>query len=80
LNTFAQDLKNSVNKGTYGNKAGRVRAFLAVNAQSNTGSIKKYMESVVAKLKPIKLGNNKIQRYELTRNFKLLKGYPRELI
>lgn len=80
LNTFAQDLKNSVNKSIYGNKAGRVRAFLAVNAQSNTGPIRKYLESVVAKLKPIKLGNNKIQRYELTQNYKLVKGYPREVL
>lgn len=80
LNTFAQDLKNSVNKGTYGNKAGRVRAFLVVNARSNTGPIRKYLESVVAKLKPIKLNKNRIQRYELTRNFKLVKGFPREVL
>ena len=80
LNKFAQDLKNSVNKATYGNKGGRVRAFLAVNAQSNNGPIRKYLESVVAKLKPIKLNKNRIQKYELTQNYKLVKGFPRELI
>lgn len=80
LNKFAQDLKDSVNKATYGNRGGRVRAFLAVNAQSNNGPIRKYLESVVAKFKPIKLNKNRIQRYELTQNYKLVKGYPRELL
>ena len=80
LNKFAQNLKNSVNKGTYGNKTGRVRAFLTVNAQSNTGPIRRYLESVVAKLKPIKLNENRIQRYELSQNFKVVKGVPREVL
>ena len=80
LNTFATKLKNFVNTTNVGNKESRIRSFIRFETNFDDGPVRKYLETVVARLKPFKLSNNKIQRYELNRKFKLVKGTVRELL
>jgi len=79
LNTFAKKYVAFVQKGNLAGMNGRITAFANFEKTQN-GDVRKYLENVVSKLKPIKLGNNKIQRYELTNNFKLKKGTIREVL
>lgn len=77
---FAKNLKEGVEKINTGTAATRVKAYFNYERAFNNGKIRKYLEGVVKKLPPKKLGNNKIQRYELNRNFKLVLGAKRNVI
>lgn len=79
LNTFAKKYVTFVQKGNLAGMNKRIAAFATFEKTQN-GDVRKYLENVVSKLKPVKLGNNKIQRYELTNNFKLRKGAIREVL
>ena len=80
LNVFAREYKNFVEKSNSGNLSSRKRAFLNYEKGMNDSSVRKYLESVVANLKPHRINENRIQRYELNRNFKLVKGAIREVL
>jgi hypothetical protein len=79
MNNFAKKYVAYVQKGNLAGMNGRIAAFVNFE-KSQDGDVRKYLENVVSKLKPINLGNNKVQRYELTRNFKLRKGAIREVL
>ena len=79
INTFANKYSAFVQNGNLNGMNGRISAFVNYEKSQN-GNVRKYLENVVAKLKPVKIGNNKVQRYELSRNFKLRKGAVRELL
>jgi len=79
LNTFAKKYVSFVQKGNLAGMNKRIAAFANFEKTQN-GDVRKYLENVVSKLKPIELGNNKIQRYELTNTFKLRKGAIREVL
>jgi hypothetical protein len=80
LNMFAKEYKDFVEKSNSGNLASRKKAFLNYEKGMNDSSVRKYLESVVAKLKPHRVNENRIQRYELNKNFKLVKGAIREVL
>jgi len=80
LDSFAKSFKNFVNKTNAGNLNTRTRAFMALEKNFEDGPIRKHLNSVVSKLKPFRVNENRIRRYELNKNFKLVKGPVREVL
>jgi len=80
LNNFARQFKKFVNTTNVGNLNSRTRAFMSYEKNFENGPIRKYLNSVVSKLRPVRVNENRVRRYELNKNFKLVKGPVREVL
>ena len=74
INSFANKYSKFVETTNSGDLKSRKAAFYGYEKSMDNGPIRTYLRNVVSKLKPLKLKNNKIQRYQLSQNFKIVKG------
>ena len=80
IDSFAKNYSKFVEGTNSGDLRSRKAAFYGYEKEMNNGPIRTYLRNVVSKLKPLKLKNNKVQKYQLDQKFKIIKGPVMEVL
>ena len=79
LNDFTKNYRKDVLTMNSGNLNSRRKGWFTYQTRMG-GNMMNYLQKEVSKLEPKKVGKNKVQRWELDKNYKLYLGTVRELL